>query len=129
MKGFLVIFLALTSQFLTGQNAFLFGEIMDSDSTRIEVWTDGEKLIDINVTDVHYSLQLGNREHYTIKFSSEGRAKYMHLINIGYKPEKIETDVDFKRYEHAIVWKHRYSHTGTILDIYKTRKIADRIKF
>ena len=129
MKGFLIIFFALICQILTGQNAFLFGEILDSDSTRIEVWTDGEKLIDIAVTDVHYSLQLGNREHYTIKFSSAGRAKYMHLVNIGYKPEKIETDIDFRRYEHAIVWKQRYYQNGTTLNIYKARKIADRIQF
>jgi len=129
MKAFLLIFFALTCQIMTGQNAFLFGEIMDSDSTRIEVWTDGEKFIDISVTDVHYSLQLGNREHYTIKFSSQGRAKYMHLVNVGYKPEKIETDIDFRRYEHAIVWKRRYTDSGTALSTYRTRKITDRVKF
>jgi len=129
MKGFLLIFFTLTCQILTGQNAFLFGEILDSDSTRIEIWHDGDKILDIHITEVFYSLQLGEREHYTIKFSSEGRIKYMHVINVGYLTEKIETDIDFRRFEHDIVWKKRYTHSGVNFDIYRTKRSMRKAKF
>ena len=111
------------------QNAFLFGELIGSDSTRIEIWHDGEKILDKSITDVHYALQLGARTHYTIKFTSEGRVKYMHLMNVGYYPEKIETDVDFRKYEHAIIYKSQETKRGTNLLLYRSKRIIDKAKF
>ena len=129
MKALLTSALIFLGTFAYSQQAFLFGEIIDSDSTRIEIWHNGEKLMDYWLTDVFYSLQLGEREHYTIKFTSEGRHKYMHLINVGQRVEKIETDIDFRRYEHAIVWKKRFNERGLIMDIYRTKSIIGKAKF
>lgn len=129
MKALVTIFLFLAVHIATAQNAFLFGELIDSDTTRIEIWHDGIKVLDKYTTDVHYALQLGVEEHYTIKFSSEGRVKYMHLINVGYHPEKIETDMDFRIYEHAIVYKSQETKKGTYMLLYRSRRIIDKAKF
>lgn len=129
MKAIATICLLFALHIATAQNAFLFGELIGSDSTRIEIWHDGEKILDKSITDVHYALQLGARTHYTIKFTSEGRVKYMHLMNVGYYPEKIETDVDFRKYEHAIIYKSQETKRGTNLLLYRSKRIIDKAKF
>ena len=129
MKAITTICLLFALHIATAQNAFLFGELIGSDSTRIEIWHDGEKILDKSITDVHYALQLGARTHYTIKFTSEGRVKYMHLMNVGYYPEKIETDVDFRKYEHAIIYKSQETKRGTNLLLYRSKRIIDKAKF
>lgn len=129
MKAIATICLLFALHIAAAQNAFLFGELIGSDSTRIEIWHDGEKILDKSITDVHYALQLGARTHYTIKFTSEGRVKYMHLMNVGYYPEKIETDVDFRKYEHAIIYKSQETKRGTNLLLYRSKRIIDKAKF
>ena len=101
----LLLFLMLMPGICLGQHILISGTLLSSDTVRIEVFSDGRLIGEQVTTDQVYSVVLGQLPHYTIRFSSDGRAKYLHLINTGAHPEHFAVDLDFRRQEHLILFK------------------------
>jgi hypothetical protein len=93
---------AQTSIQIHGQ--FLFAK---SDTITITIYSDGETISRKSITDEFYSLILGAKPHYTIKFESGSRVKYCHLITYQMGIESIAIDIDFKTPQSAIIYKKK----------------------
>lgn len=109
------IFLCLTAN---AQNLQLQGKFLnrESDTVRVQVWSDGAIVADQYTTDPFYALVLGDRKHYTIKTTSGSIEKYCTLICYLMDFENIQVDIDFSSRQNVMIYKpKRNSKTYTFL--------------
>lgn len=105
----LLYILLLCAFSANGQNIQLQGKLLNrqSDTVHIEVWSDGETIINTATTSPFYALVLGERPHYTIRISSGSIAKYCTLLCFNMEFENIQVDVDFKTRQSVLIYKNK----------------------
>lgn len=103
---YISVFICLSAN---AQSLQLHGKFLnrESDTVRVQVWSDGESIVDKLTTDPFYAIILGDRKHYTIKTTSGSKEKYCTLICHWMEFESIQVDVDFASRQSVIIYKQR----------------------
>ena len=141
MKGFLLIFLAMSSQIMTGQKVAveppegscrITGRFIGANGATVHIvaYSDGDLMVNEREQDASYSVILQERHYYNIKFIINGVPKYHHIVNIGTRHEVIELDVDFRNLEeHVVMVKPKEIHRGyEYTNYYISVKVGSRGK-
>jgi len=117
MKSAILILALILATMAGAQDIQLHGLLLNSynDTTRITVWSDGALIDHEATTNKHYSIPLGEHKIYTVKFESAGKIKYCILVTNFMELESIQSDVDFRSQNHAIIYmdkkkSNRYTH-------------------
>lgn len=100
------LFLCLTAN---GQSYQINGTFMnrESDTVRIQVWSDGHEITDYETSQPFYALILGDRKHYTIRTTSGSKEKYCFIITWNLENDNIQVDIDFRNSQSTIIYKEK----------------------
>jgi len=101
-----------------GQQAQIHGILHypEAQDTDILVFHDGEMVAFSKTVDPFYSIVLENEAHYTILFRNGSAEKYCHVLMINMEVESIQVDIDFRRDQSIVLYKHKpHARMYTIL--------------
>lgn len=123
--GAICIFLCFSAN---AQDLQLQGKLLNrqSDTVRVQVWSDGDLIVDRYTTNPFYALVLGERKHYTIKTTSGSVEKYCQLICYNMEFDNIQVDIDFRNRQSVVVYKPRKSSNKYTFIYYGSGTTATR---
>lgn len=91
----------------------------ESDTIIIDIWSDGRTIGRKVITKKHYTLSLvEGAPHYTIRFTSGRRVKYLHLFCDYMHHEDIKADLDFRTSKSVRISKARRKAKNYTFEIY-----------
>ena len=121
-----MLFCALSSCVLSQTSIQISGQIIrpPSDTITVECFSDGNTIDRDVFVGQFYNFTIGERPHYTLKFTSGQKVKYCYIICNMMGVEKIIVDVDFASEFNAIIYlekKNNKYFSMMLYDRYRTR--------
>ena len=122
---YIALFLCLSAN---GQNIHITGKLLNrtSDTTRVQVWHEGRRIVDELRADPFYTLNLGDSPHYTIKFTSGSVEKNCFLICWNMTFDLVAIDIDFRSAQSIIIYKERKNSNSYTIIYYGSGNVRQR---
>lgn len=102
---FISLFFVASAQSQERSWIYISGKfVRATDAVVAYCYSDGELIDSAEFTGRFYGFEIGERPHYTIKFTSGDRVKYCHVVTNFMEVENIIVDVDFAKNFDALIY-------------------------